>query len=154
MLKMLQHPPPPLPTDWRFCVRRRTLASVQFKHWRHHTPPPPLPQKALPLIFSTGAYMYTQAKNFVLAPLPLLFFFLPRATGHGAREKSSHIHFWFWQQKQQKTTKATKITRVKRVLSKQHVRNACCPEQQNATNKLSSHQMFQVRNKSWNLVIF
>ena len=34
---------PPPPTDWRFCVRHRTLASVQFKHWRHPTPknPPP-----------------------------------------------------------------------------------------------------------------
>ena len=31
----LQHTPP---TDWRFCVRHRTLASVQFKHWRHSPP--------------------------------------------------------------------------------------------------------------------
>ena len=26
---------PPPHTDWRFCVRHRTLASVQFKHWGH-----------------------------------------------------------------------------------------------------------------------
>ena len=31
----------PPPTDWRFCVRHRTLASVQFKHWRHPTPKNP-----------------------------------------------------------------------------------------------------------------
>ena len=39
MLKILQHTPP---TDWRFCVRHRTLASVQFKHWRHPTPKNPV----------------------------------------------------------------------------------------------------------------
>jgi hypothetical protein len=27
-----------LPVDWRFCVRQRTLASVQFFHWRHPFP--------------------------------------------------------------------------------------------------------------------
>ena len=28
------------PTDWRFCVRHRTLAYFQFKHWRHPQNPP------------------------------------------------------------------------------------------------------------------
>ena len=34
------------PPDWRFCVRHRTLASLQFKHWCHPSPPPK--KKALP----------------------------------------------------------------------------------------------------------
>ena len=85
-------------------------------------------------------------------PNSYLLFFFCRGTGHG---KNLVIFiFGFDNKNNKKTTKATKITRVKRVLSKQHLRNACCPEQQNAINKLSSHQMFQVRNKSWNLVIF
>ena len=74
-----------------------------------------------------------------------LLFFLPGARGTG---ENLVIFIFGFDNKNNKKNKATTRRNAKRVLSKQHLRNVCCPEQQNATNKLSSHQMLQVRSKS------
>ena len=58
----------PPPTDWRFCVRHRTLASVQFKHCRPPSPPPKKKHcRSTTHIFYWSVLVY-KSKTFVLAP--------------------------------------------------------------------------------------
>ena len=93
----------------------------------------PTKGKNLKKIFSETNCLFCCLSNRILFSKIECIVFFAGGTGYGARKKSSHIYFWFWQQKQQK----------------QHVWSACCQnnickmhvaQQQNATNKLSSHE--------------